>query len=218
MSLKDEFHIWMKLLATVEGRILLAGGMLSFIGLSWLAAHFLWEPETSQVLAVMILTSIVFGRAAGMAVGYSMGLGYSVVIPVIMLIETILVLLFYPLFVFSYRRLLVIKKLKRLIDRTSKAAETYSESIRRYGIISLFIFVWSPFWMTGPVVGCAIGFLLGIRPLYTLSIVLCGTYLAISCWAIFLRDIQGRIAEYTSFAPIILVVIVFLIILVFFIR
>ncbi len=213
MSLRDNQRIWMQLLATPEGRILTAGGLLFLISIFCLTALFMLKPQASRLLVVMILTSIFFGRAAGLTVGYSMSLNHLFVVPVIMLVETILVLLFYPLFVFSYRRLLIVPQLKRLIDRTGKAAEAYSETIRKYGMISLFVFVWSPFWMTGPVVGCAIGFLLGIRPLYILSIVLVGTYLAIFCWAFFLQGIHEHITDYSPYAPIIVVIIVVFVVL-----
>ena len=213
MSLREEQRIWLNLLATPEGRILAAGGILSLVSIAWLAVQCFWAPELSRALVMMTLTSIFFGRAAGLTVGYSMGMGHGFVVPFIMLVETILVLLFYPLFVFSYKRLLVIPKLKRMIDRTGRAAEAYSGKIRRYGMISLFVFVWSPFWMTGPVVGCAIGFLLGIRLLYNLSIVLVGTYLAIYCWALFLGEIKDRVAEHSSYAPLVLVAVVILVVL-----
>jgi uncharacterized membrane protein len=208
----EEQYVQEKILATPEGRILMAGLVLSFLGISCLALSWLWMPDKSHVLAVMTATNIIFGRAAGMSVGYSMGLDHIMVIPVNMLVETILVLLFYPLFVFSWRRLLVIQALRNFMERTGRAAETQRATIRRYGIIGLFVFVWSPFWMTGPVAGCAIGFLLGLKPWLNLTIVLAGTYLAITCWAILLREIYDRIAMYSSFAPIILVVILILII------
>ena len=98
------------------------------------------------------------------------------------------------------------------MEHTSKAAENHRETIRRYGMVGLFIFVWSPFWMTGPIVGCAIGFLLDLRPWFNLTAVLLGTYLAITCWAIFLREIIDLVAGYSPFAPIILVAIVILIV------
>ena len=202
-----------RILTTPEGRILMAGLVLSLLGISCLALSWLWIPDKSHVLAVMTATNIIFGRAAGMSVGYTMGLDHIVVVPVNIFIETILVLLFYPLFVFSWRRLLVIQALRKFMERTGRAAEAQRVTIRRYGIIGLFIFVWSPFWMTGPVVGCAIGFLLGLRPWLNLTIVLTGTYLAITCWAILLREIHDRIAMYSSFAPIILVIFLILIIL-----
>lgn len=214
MSLRDEQRIWLRLLSTPEGRILVTGGVLSLASILLLAVQSLINPQMSRIFVMMILTSIFFGRAAGLTVGYSLGLDHGVVVPLIMFVETVLVLLFYPLFVFSCQRLLIIPQLKHLIDRTAKAAESYSARIRRYGMISLFVFVWSPFWMTGPVVGCAIGYLLGIRPLYNLSIVLVGTYMAISCWAFFLQELQEQIAGYSPYGPFILIVLVVLVIII----
>ena len=211
-----EFKQYMRaaLFTTPEGCIFMAGLVIALLYIIWLTLNWIWVPEVSQVLLAMTATNIVFGRAAGMSVGYTMGLDHIVVVPINMLIETILVLLFYPLFVFSWRHLIVIQALKNFMERTSKAAETHHETVRRYGMLGLFVFVWSPFWMTGPVVGCAIGFLLGLRPWLNLTVVLSGTYLAITCWAIFLREVHDRIAVYSPFASIILVVILILIVVV----
>ena len=209
--LKEGQNLQGGLFTTPEGLILMIGLVVTLLSIIGLVLSSLWFPEKSHFIVAVTATNILFGRAAGMSVGYAAGLGHSVVLPVNMLIETILVLLFYPLFVFSWRRLLVIKALRNIMKHTSKAAETHRETIRKYGILGLFIFVWSPFWMTGPIVGCAIGFLLGLRPWFNLTVVLLGTYLAITCWAIFLREIIDYVAGYSPFAPIILVAIVILI-------
>ncbi len=158
---EDEQSLLKLLLTTPESRILALGIVIALLYIVGLALSWLWSTEKFYVLVTMTVTNIIFGRAAGMSVGYTMELGHSIVVLISMLIETILVLLFYPLFVFSWQRLLIIPALKNIMERTSKAAEAHHEKIRKYGIIGLFVFVWSPFWMTGPVVGCAIGFLLG---------------------------------------------------------
>ncbi len=72
------------------------------------------------------------------------------------------------------------------------------------------MFVWIPFWMTGPMVGCAVGYLLGFSPWKNLTIVLSGTYLAIICWALLLRKIHDRVAEYGPYASIAIVIIIIL--------
>ena len=112
---EEESHVKESLTASSEGRLLLAGVALSFIFTFWLGIKLLLSPEESQVLIGMTATEIMFGRAAGMAFGYSLGLGHSTVIPICMIIETLLVLIFYPLFVFSWRHLLVIKWLKNTL-------------------------------------------------------------------------------------------------------
>ena len=111
------------LLASSEGRLLLLGIVLALIYTFWLGIKVLFSPEESQVLIGMTATEIMFGRSASMAFGYALGLGHSTVIPICVVIETVFVLIFYPLFVFSWRHLLAIKWLKNMFDRTVNAAE-----------------------------------------------------------------------------------------------
>ncbi len=202
------------LLTSSEGRLLLIGVALAFIYTFWLGIKLLLSPEEAQLLVGMTATELMFGRAAAMAFGYSLALGHSTVIPICIIIETILVLIFYPLFVFSWRHLLVINWLKNIFERIHKAAKAHKGKIQRYGIIGLFVFVWFPFWMTGPVVGCVIGFLLGLRVWLNITVVLTGTYVAIFGWAFFLRQIHDRVASYSSYAAMVLMTLLVIIIIV----
>jgi uncharacterized membrane protein len=202
------------LLRSSEGRLLLIGVTLAFIYTFWLGIKLFFSPEDTQVLIGMTAIDIVFGRAFAMASGYSLGLGHSTVIPICIIIETILVLIFYPLFVFSWQHLLVIKWLKNIFERIHKAAETHKDKVQRYGIIGLFVFVWFPFWMTGPVVGCVIGFLLGLRVWLNITVVLTGTYAAIFGWAFFLRQFHDRVASYSSYATMVIMALLVIIIIV----
>ncbi len=201
------------LLTSPEGRILLVGVTMAFIYTLWLGIKFIDSPEESQILFGMTATDIIFGRAAAMAFGYSLLLGHTMVITVCIIIETILVLIFYPLFVFSWRHLLVIKWLRNMLDRLHRSAETHKDKVQRYGLIGLFVFVWLPFWMTGPVVGCIIGFLLGLKARFNLPVVLAGTYVAIFGWAIFLRRLHGRVASYSSYAPMVIFALLIVVII-----
>ncbi len=197
-------HLTRTLLTTPEGRVLLLGVGLAFAYTTWLAVKLLVSPEQSQALIGITATAIIFGRAAGLVFGYSIGMGHGTVITICMIVETIQVLVLYPLFVFSWRQLLVIKRLKRIFERTQRAAERHKDKVQRYGAIGVFAFVWFPFWMTGPVVGSVIGFLLGLRVWVNMTAVLTGTYIAIFCWALFLRHLHEKIAAYSSYAGLIL--------------
>ena len=201
------------LLNSSEGRLLLFGVALAFVYTFWLGVKVLLSPEKSQVLIGMTATHIMFGRAAGMAFGFSQKLEPITVIPICIIIETILVLIFYPLFVFSWRHLLVTNWLKNIFERIHKAAETHKGKIQRYGIIGLFVFVWFPFWMTGPVVGCVIGFLLGLRVWLNITVVLTGTCAAIFGWAFFLHQFHDRVASYSSYAAMVLMALLVIIII-----
>jgi len=201
------------LLTSPEGRLLLLGVALAFMYTLWLGIKLLFSPEESQVLIGMTATEIMFGRAAAMAFGYSQELEPITVIPICIIIETILVLIFYPLFVFSWRHLLVINRLKNIFERIHKAAEAHKDKVQRYGVIGLFVFVWFPFWMTGPVVGCVIGFLLGLRVWLNITVVLAGTYVAIFGWAFFLRQFHDRVASYSKYAAMVLMALLVIIII-----
>jgi uncharacterized membrane protein len=202
------------LLKSPEGRLLLIGAAVAFVYTIWLGLKLLFSAEEAQVLVGMTATQILFGRAAGMAFGYQVGLSNATVIFVCMIIETVLVLIFYPLFVFSWRHLLVLRWLKRFFDRTRKAAEARKDFVRRYGIIGLFIFVWFPFWMTGPIVGSVIGFMLCLQLWVNMTVVLAGTYAAIYGWAFFMQQFQERSASYGSYAATVLIILLIVIVFV----
>ena len=77
-----------------------------------------WDPAMSRMIGVMILTNITVGRSVSMSIGYAGGYGHMLVIPVNMITETILVFLFYPVFVFSLQKLVIIRPLEKLLDKT----------------------------------------------------------------------------------------------------
>jgi uncharacterized membrane protein len=181
----------------------------------WLGIKLLLSPDESQLLIGLTAIELTFGRGLAMTFGYTEGLGHSTVIPICIIIETIYVLILYPLFVFSWRRLLVINWLKKTFERTQRAAETHKDKVQKYGVIGLFVFVWFPFWMTGPVVGSVIGFLLGLRLWINMAAVLAGTYAAIIGWAFVLRQFHKQVASYSSYAAMVLMaLLVFVIIIV----
>lgn len=200
----EKNHFRLAVLSSSEGHLLLVGITLALCYLVWLGVELLLWPGDFQGYVGMTATEIVFGRVACMAFGYSLGFGHFTVIFLCMAVETILVLVFYPLLVFTWRQLLVVKWLKHLSDRTRAVAESRADWVERYGIVGLFLFVWLPFWMTGPVVGCMIGYLLGLRVWVNIVTVLIGTYAAIAGWAFFLHHVHGRFASYSSYTAMVL--------------
>ena len=198
---------WTKLINTSEGQILVAGLSLTLVGLLAMGLIALWDPAMSSMIGVMVLTNITVGRSVSMSIGYASGYGHMLVIPVNMITETILVFLFYPVFVFSLQKLVIIRPLEKLLDKTRVAAERHQATVRKYGVIGLFTFVWFPFWMTGPVVGSALGYLLQFPAWLTMASVLAGTYIAMVAWGVFLLDLQKRAESMGSSAPVVIIMI-----------
>ena len=201
----------MSLLHTGEGRILISGMGLTLVFIATAAAAAWWYPQAAQMVVGMTATHILFGRIAGMTFGYTLGMGHDIVVPVNLAIETLLVMLFYPVFVLSWQRLLDIPRLYDLLGKTRRAAKRHQGTIRRYGPAGLFVFVWFPFWMTGPLVGCIIGFLIGLRPVINLGIVLGGTYMAIFTYALMLKELNDQVAAIGPYAPLVLLGLVILV-------
>lgn len=198
------------LLASIEGRILAVGLMLT--ALMFLAFGIAWQLYPGFVLPYVAMTglNLFIGRGAGMSFGYAHGYSHAQVIPFNILVETIQVLVVYPLFVLSSRQLIQLRTLKPFITRIQHAAESHGGVVRHFGIIGLFVFVFVPFWMTGPVVGAIIGFLIGLRPLVNIVVVLGSTYIAIGIWALLLNELSDWAATVNELAPYALVLAIVL--------
>lgn len=201
------------LFATPEGRFLgaglaLTGMMLVAFGLGW---HLF--PDRILPYAIMSGLNLVIGREAGMSFGYAAGLDHAHVVPLNIVIETIQVLVVYPLFVLSTRQLIRLRRLQPFFTRIRHAAQSGGGRVRKFGVAGLFVFVFAPFWMTGPVVGAIIGFLIGLRPWANLAIVLASTYIAIGVWALLLNELNAwagtvnRYAPYALFVAIVLIAV-----------
>jgi len=179
-----------------------------------MAAIALRSPTTSSIIGAMAVSNVTVGRTVSMSIGYAAGYSHVVVIGVNMVTETLLVLLFYPLFVFSLNKLIIFPKLKRILDITHQAAIQNEDKVRKYGVIGLFTFVWFPFWMTGPVVGSAIGYLLHLPAWLNFTAVLTGTFIAMIGWGWLLFGIQQRAAAMAPWAPALIVIIIFAVIVI----
>jgi len=205
--------VWGKLFRTTEGRILLLGIAVALAGVIAMGLVAFWSPQTSEVIGAMSFTNLVFGTVVSMSIGYAAGYGHVIVVAVNMWVETVMVLLFYPVFVFSMRKLVEFPRLKPFLERTRVAAERHDDKVRRYGIAGLFFFVWVPFWMTGPLVGSVIGYLLGFPAWLTLTVVLAGTLMTLVSWAYLLFGLYTRAAVFAPWAPILIIGLIILVIL-----
>jgi uncharacterized membrane protein len=195
-----------RVLASPEGRILATGLAMTLLlfaafGIAWLVA-----PEPTMVLAAMTGLNLMIGRASGLSFGYAHGLDHATVILGNMLVETIQVMVVYPLFALSWQHLLDLPRLKPLMSRMRHDAESGRPWVQHFGIAGVFIFVFVPFWMTGPVVGAIIGFLIGLRPGINLLAVLSGTYLASVLWALLLSELQAIAGPVNRYAVVLVAI------------
>ncbi len=189
------------LISSQEGKILLFGIMLFILYLTSIAVVYLFSPNDANSLVAMSVTNFFFGRAAGISYGFTVEFSDRVIILMNMMIEYIMVMITYPLFVFSWNRSLNIKYLRHFFISVKRQKLKYKSFFEKYGKYGLFLFVWFPFWMTGPVIGSIIGFLIGIKHYTTIFIVLSGTSLAIVLWTYFLKELIFLLNQISANAP-----------------
>jgi uncharacterized membrane protein len=181
--------------------MLIAGLVLTLLLLLGFGIGWTLLPESILQYAAMAGLNLLIGPGAGMSFGYASGMQHLQVVPLNMLVETLHVLVFYPLFVLGWRHLLDLPALKSFVARMHEAAEMRGDLVRKFGIAGLIVFVFVPFWMTGPVVGSIIGFLIGLRPWVNLALVLLTTYIAIGLWALLLNELNAWAATFDRLAP-----------------
>ncbi len=192
-----ENHIFFK---HFEGKILAFGIFLLVTFLILLAISAYYWPEKFNVLLSMTASNIIFGRMAGLSIGISSQMNTALLIVFNLFIESIMVLILYPLFVLSWKSLHVIsyEPLNDFLKRSQKSAQKYQPMIKKYGIIGLVFFVLTPFAMTGPVVGSFVGYLMGLPHLTTLVAVISSTFMAIILWAYFIKNFEATLIVYSD--------------------
>lgn len=198
-------------ISSQEGKIFVAGLLLFIVFLSIIVLVYIFSVDMANDLMAMSVTNFFFGRAAGISYGYTVEFSDSVIILMNMMIEFIMVMITYPLFVFSWNKSLKVDFLRSFFISVKQQRLKYKDYFDKYGKYGLFLFVWFPFWMTGPVIGAIIGFLIGIKHYTTMLIVLGGTSLAIVIWTYFLKELILLLNEVSVNAPYILLGIFILI-------
>lgn len=183
-----------------EGQILILGLTLLGCFLILLLLSALFFPNFLQQMLSITAANIIFGRIAGLSIGIASQMDTTLLIAFNIFIESIMVLILYPLFVLSWNKLYLIsyQPLNQFLERSKKNAHKYEPIIKRYGVIGLILFVFTPFVMTGPVVASFVGFLIGFRHHKTLLVVLSSTLIAITIWLYLIKNFEEILITYSD--------------------
>lgn len=166
-------------ISLIEVKILLTGLILA-IGLGvYLGYLFFADFNSYKIMSSAAMLNIMGGRSLGIAVCLSANISPAVTMSYNFFLETMTVLITYSIFVLIMRDVIQPKLFKHAVRQAELAAERQKTRIKRYGAIGLFLFVIFPFFMTGPVIGALIGYLLNYRPAVNFLIVLCATLTSI---------------------------------------
>ncbi len=178
-----------KLFQAEGGNILILGLILTLLLIVFIIISYQIDVAYANKITGIVVSNIFVGRVPALSFGYASELSHLSVITANVLTELIMVSFLYPLFILSFNGILKIKILEEFFNNIKEKKDSHKEKFDKYGKFGLFIFVFIPFWMTGPIVGSIIGFLIGMKHYTTIFIVFVATAIAISIWGLFLQEI-----------------------------
>ena len=185
MSIKD----YKTILKTNHGKILFLGLLLVVFLSVFILVYYFIDADFANKISAMVVANIAVGRVPSLSLGYASELSHFPVIATNVYIEMVMVTLLYSTFIFSYNNMHQIRFLDNFFEKVEEYRVKYAEYFDKYGIFGLFIFVFIPFWMTGPIVGAIIGYLIGLRHITVMVTVFIATVVAMTMWGLLLNEL-----------------------------
>lgn len=182
----------------VEVRILLSGLSLALLIGLYLSYLLFVNPQLYKVLSYTAIVHMMGGRALGIATCLSAGIPLPPTILYNFLLEVVIVMIAYGFVVLIMRNVIQPKLFKSAVRQAELTAQNQKTKIKKYGAFGLFLFVMFPFFMTGPVVGSIIGYLLNYKAINNFLIVFGGTLCSIVIYALIGNKVLGFINQYIA--------------------
>jgi len=211
-SNERRFPGWGAILRTQEALIFLTGVACAAAIVAWFAVLSGKDLGKAATIMAIVTTHLTGGRAFGVSAALSRGFEPWEAIALGVLIEGAVVCFFFSAFCLSFKRLIVLRFLSGAIENIQRSAASQRSRLLRWGVPGLIMFVWFPFFMTGPVVGSVIGFLLGMRPWVVTGVVLFGTVLAIVSWTFAIGPVVEWAQRIGEFFPLMVVFILLIVV------
>jgi uncharacterized membrane protein len=180
----------------IEVKILFLGLVLTALtGIYFLYLLFT-DPGLYKVLSSTAIIHIMGGRALGILTCLSADISLFYTILYNFFLEVVIVLIAYGIVVLVMRNIIQPKLFDSAVRKAELTAQSQKTKIKKYGSIGLFLFVMFPFFMTGPVIGAIIGYLLNYRAINNFLIVFSGTLVSIMIYALIGNNIINFINQY----------------------
>jgi len=196
IGLKKLVYLVRERLDMIEVKILLLGLVLTALtGIYFLYLLFT-DPGLYRVLFSTAIVHIMGGRALGIVTCLSAGISLFYTILYNFFLEIVIVLIAYGIVVLVMRNIIQPKLFDSAVRQAELTAQNQKTRIKKYGSIGLFLFVMFPFFMTGPVIGAIIGYLLNYRPINNFLIVFGGTLSSILIYALIGNNTINFINQY----------------------
>jgi uncharacterized membrane protein len=195
-GLKKLVYLIRERLNMIEVKILFLGLVLTALtGIYFLYLLFT-DPGLYKVLSSTAIIHIMGGRALGILTCLSADISLFYTILYNFFLEVVIVLIAYGIVVLVMRNIIQPKLFDSAVRKAELTAQSQKTKIKKYGSIGLFLFVMFPFFMTGPVIGAIIGYLLNYRAINNFLIVFSGTLVSIMIYALIGNNIINFINQY----------------------
>ena len=182
-GLRNLAYLLRERLNMIEVKILFLGLALAALnGLSFLSLLFI-DPDLYRVLSSTAIIHLMGGRGLGILTCLTAGISLFYTILYNFFLEVVIVLIAYGIVVLVMRNIIQPKLFHSAVRKAELTAQSQKTRIKKYGSIGLFLFVMFPFFMTGPVIGAIIGYLLNYRAIHNFLIVFSGTLTSILIYA-----------------------------------
>ena len=182
----------------VEVKILLVG--LTFTILTGLYFFYLLfaDPKLYKVLTSTAIVHVMGGRALGIATCLAADISLLYTILYNFYLEVVIVLVAYGVVVLVMRNIIQPKLFRSAVRQAELTAQEQKTKIKKYGAIGLFLFVMFPFFMTGPVIGAIIGYLLHYKAINNFLIVFGGTLTSILLYTLVGNNLFRYMNQYVD--------------------
>ena len=195
-SLKNLAYLIRERMNMIEVKILVIGLVLMVLTGIYLLYLLFTDFHLYKVLSSTAIIHLMGGRVLGIVTCLSADISLFYTILYNFILEVIIVLIAYGIVVLVMRNLLQPKLFKSAVRQAELTAQSQKTKIKKYGSIRLFLFVMFPFFMTGPVIGAIIGYLLNHRSINNFLIVFSGTLASIMIYALLGNNIINFINQY----------------------
>ena len=183
-GLKKLAYLIRERLNMIEVKILFLGLVLAALtGIYYLYLLYA-DPGLYRVLFSTAIVHMMGGRGLGIVTCLSAGISLFYTILYNFFLEVVIVLIAYGIVVLVMRNIIQPKLFDSAVRKAELTAQSQKTKIKKYGSIGLFLFVMFPFFMTGPVIGAIIGYLLNYRAINNFLIVFSGTLTSIMIYAL----------------------------------
>jgi uncharacterized membrane protein len=182
----------------IEVKILSAGLLLCALTGVYFIYLLFTDPGLYRVVSSTAIVHLMGGRAVGIATCLTAGISVFYTILYNFYLEVVIVLVAYGVIVLIMRNVIQPKLFHSAVRQAELTAQREKTKIKRYGAIGLFLFVMFPFFMTGPVVGAIIGYLLNYKASNNFLIVFSGTLASIVFYALVGNGVIDYVSQYVA--------------------